>query len=140
MNEEQNTSVSAFLKQNVKELSNVQIKMERFSAPFIIKPLSTKDMNELRAQNTLTSFDKRTHQKVKTVNQERLTDAMIVRALVTPDLNNQDIQNSYGTVADPAGTIQEMLTAGEYTDLVNAIQDASGFESSIEEDVDEAKK
>lgn len=139
MNDE-TQSVSAFLKQNVKELSNTQIKLERFSQPFVIKPLSTKDMNELRAQNTLTSFDKRTHQKIKTVNQERLTDAMIVRALVTPDLNNQEIQNSYGTVADPAGTIQEMLTAGEYADLVEAIQEASGFESSIEEDIDEAKK
>lgn len=133
-------SVNAFLKENVEKLKHVNVRFKRFSAPFKIKPLSTKDMNELRKQNTVATFDKRTHQQVKQVNQERLTDAMIVKALIEPDLNNQQLQESYGTVADPVGTIQEMLSAGEYTDLVDYIEKASGFETSIEEDIETVKK
>lgn len=65
---------------------------------------------------------------------------MLIKAVVFPDFNDQEIQESYGTIADPAGTARAMLLAGEYTDLMEAIQEVSGFEKSFDNDVDEVKK
>lgn len=140
MNEEQKRSVSAFLKENVKNVENVQITLERFTEPFEIKPLTTNEFNTIQKNNTKIKFDRRTQQKVKQVDQDKVVDDMLIKAVVFPDFNDQEIQESYGTIADPAGTARAMLLAGEYTDLMEAIQEVSGFEKSFDNDVDEVKK
>lgn len=136
----QQTSVDDFLKENVEQVENVKVKFNRFKTPFEIKPLTNSEMEALRKQCTRVAKDRRTQQTQKTVDQDKLSDAMVSAAVVVPDLNSDKLQQNYGTIADPVGTAKAMLLAGEYTDLLMAIQDASGFETSIEDDVDEAKK
>ena len=136
----QQTSVDDFLKENVEQVENRKFTLSRFKSPFEIKPITNDRMEALRKQCTKVTKDRRTQQIQKTVDQEKLTDAMVVEAVVVPDLNNDKLQQNYGTIADPAGTVKAMLLAGEYADLLNEIQDASGFETSIEDDVEEAKK
>lgn len=58
MNEEQKRSVSAFLKENVKNVENVQITLERFTEPFEIKPLTTNEFNTIQKNNTKIKFDR----------------------------------------------------------------------------------
>ena len=136
----QQTSVDDFLKENVEQVENVKVKFNRFKTPFEIKPLTNSEMEALRKQCTRVTKDRRTQQTQKTVDQDKLSDAMVSAAVVVPDLNSDKLHQNYGTIADPVGTAKAMLLAGEYTDLLMAIQDASGFETSIEDDVDEAKK
>ena len=136
----QETSVDDFLKENVEQVENVKVKFNRFKSPFEIKPLTNAEMESLRKQCTKVTKDRRTQQVQKSVDQDKLSDAMVSAAIVSPDLNSQKLQQNYGTIADPVGTAKAMLLAGEYTDLLMAIQDASGFETSIEDDVEEAKK
>lgn len=136
----QQTSVDDFLKENVEQVENKKVTFSRFKTPFEIKPITNDRMETLRKQCTKATKDRRTQQIQKIVDQDKLTDAMVVEAVVVPDLNNDKLQQSYGTIADPAGTAKAMLLAGEYADLLNEIQEVSGFETSIEDDVDEAKK
>lgn len=136
----QQTSVDDFLKENVEQAENKKVTFSRFKTPFEIKPLTNSEMEALRKQCTRVTKDRRTQQTQKTVDQDKLSDAMVSAAVVVPDLNSDKLQQNYGTIADPVGTAKAMLLAGEYTDLLMAIQDASGFETSIEDDVDEAKK
>lgn len=136
----QQTSVDDFLKENVEQVENKKFTLSRFKAPFEIKPITNDRMEALRKQCTKATKDRRTQQIQKIVDQDKLTDAMVVEAVVVPDLNNDKLQQSYCTIADPAGTAKAMLLAGEYADLLNEIQEVSGFETSIEDDVDEAKK
>lgn len=134
-----NVSVSDFLKGNVETVENKEIKFPRFKSAFVIKPLSAKDLTDIRKKATSLSFNKKIGQSVKTVDQDKLSDEMVIASVVTPDLNNAELQSSYGTVADPVGTIQAMLEAGEYTELMEEIQELSGFESA-EDSVEEVKK
>lgn len=64
---------------------------------------------------------------------------MIAASVVTPDLYDKELQDSYG-VATP----EELLLAlvddpGEYNDLASFVQGFQGFNVSFEDKVDEAK-
>jgi hypothetical protein len=63
---------------------------------------------------------------------------LICAAVVFPDLNNAELQNSYG-VMTPEELIQEMVNdPAEYTDLFIFVQKLSGFKT-LQDEVNEAK-
>lgn len=138
--ENKRKSMSAFLKQNVEQTANKEVKLPRFSEAFEIKPLSARDVTKLRNKATKMTFNAKLGQKTPTVDQEVLTNEMIVASIVYPDLENSDLQASYGTFGSPVDTLQAMLEAGEYAQLGDEIQKISGFDTTIAEDVEEAKK
>jgi hypothetical protein len=60
-------------------------------------------------------------------------------AIVNPDLNNVELQNSYG-VMTPEELLKEMVDSpAEYNDLMMFVQTISGFKT-LQEDVNDAKK
>lgn len=63
---------------------------------------------------------------------------LAVACVVFPNLNDADLQNSYGVMGGEA-LIKTMLTAGEYNDLLMKIQSINGFDNSMEDLVEEAK-
>lgn len=63
---------------------------------------------------------------------------LVVRCTVFPNLNDADLQNSYGVMGAEAA-VKKMLTPGEYADLANKVQEINGFDVSLDEAVDEAK-
>ena len=74
--------------------------------------------------------------------QEVDTDKYIARVCVTcivyPNLNDAELQDSYGVKSGEA-LIRKMLLPGEYTDLKTKIMEINGYDMSMEELVDEAK-
>lgn len=63
---------------------------------------------------------------------------LVVRCTVFPNLNDADLQNSYGVMGAEAA-VKKMLTPGEYADLANKVQEINGFDVPLDEAVDEAK-
>lgn len=63
---------------------------------------------------------------------------MTAASVVYPDLNNADIQNSYGVMGAEA-LLEVMLTAGEYITLSGKVAEINGFNESVEELAAEAK-
>lgn len=61
-----------------------------------------------------------------------------MKSIVQPDLNSKELQEFYGTLADPLGTLKKMLSMGELTKLVKAVNTLS-LGDTLEEKVDEAK-
>ena len=55
-----------------------------------------------------------------------------------PDLNNAELQNSYGVMGADA-LLKTMLKPGEYQDLLKKIQEINGFDTGMDELVEEAK-
>lgn len=63
---------------------------------------------------------------------------LAARCIVFPDLNNAELQDSYGVMgADEL--LKSMLKPGEYADLLAKIQEINGFDVSMDELVQEAK-
>lgn len=63
---------------------------------------------------------------------------LVVKCTVFPNLNDAELQNSYGVMGAEA-LVRKMLTPGEYADLAAKVQEINGFEVSIDEAVEEAK-
>ena len=75
-------------------------------------------------------------------NQETDTDKYIARmcvaCIVYPDLNNAELQDSYGVKGADA-LLRKMLLPGEYTELKAKVMEINGYDMSMEDLVDEAK-
>ena len=64
---------------------------------------------------------------------------MIVASVVELNLNNKDLQDSYG-VMTPEDLIKEMIDdPGEYNDFASFIQNFNSFTTTLDEKVEEAK-
>lgn len=61
-----------------------------------------------------------------------------VKCTVFPNLNDAELQNSYGVMGGEA-LLKVMLTPGEYADYVAKVQELNGFNVPLEEAVEEAK-
>lgn len=75
-------------------------------------------------------------------NQETDTDKymgkMCVACTVYPNLNDVELQDSYG-VKDGIALLKKMLLPGEYTEFKAKVMEVNGYDMSMEELVDEAK-
>lgn len=63
---------------------------------------------------------------------------LAVACTVFPDLNNKELQDSYKVMGADA-LLKTMLIPGEYADYVQKVQEVCGFDTSLQDEVDEAK-
>ena len=105
-----------------------------------IKALTTKENDQIREEcsKEIPVTGKPNMYRTK-VNTSRYIAMMITRAVVFPDLNDTQLQNSYGVVT-PEDLLKEMVdTPAEYDAFAQFVQQFSGFDTSLTEKVDEAK-
>lgn len=134
------SNLSAFLKQNKKEIINEKfVASKRFMdengnpIEWEIKPISSKRADTIREECTI--------QKGKNfkVDSTKFNKLIAVECTVFPDLNDKDLQDSYG-VMGAEQLIQELLDVdGEYQGYINKILEVCGYTKSEQELVDEAK-
>lgn len=63
---------------------------------------------------------------------------LAARCVVFPNLNDAALQNSYGIMGSD-NLLKAMLKSGEYSDLIVKVQEINGFDTDMEEQVEEAK-
>lgn len=69
---------------------------------------------------------------------EQLAVEMVCASVVYPNLNSAELQESYGAVGAQE-LVRAMLTPGEYTDLVFAVNEVCGFQSDMDDKIKTAK-
>ena len=104
-----------------------------------IRPLTTKENEAIRESCTIDVPVKgKPNMYRPKVDMNKYQTKLICAAIVNPDLNNAELQNSYG-VMSAEELIKEMVDdPAEYTDLMVFVQKISGFKT-LQEDVDEVK-
>lgn len=63
---------------------------------------------------------------------------LAVACTVFPNLNDKEVQDSYGVMGAEA-LLKAMLIAGEYAGYLARIQKICGFDTTLQDEVDEAK-
>ncbi|MDF7636924.1 hypothetical protein PT274_01420 [Leuconostocaceae bacterium ESL0958] len=111
-------------------------KISEYLPEFKIKTLTGTKLDELQRAATKTRRTK--SQVTQTTDQNQFISDLIESSVVEPNLLDNEIQEYYGTVGDAAGTVRAMLTAGQYQNLIEKIQEVNNFDP--EEEVEEAKK
>jgi hypothetical protein len=63
---------------------------------------------------------------------------LAAKCTLYPNLDDAQLQNSYGAMGADA-LLKAMLTPGEYADYLLQVQEVNGFDTTFEDEVDEAK-
>lgn len=140
------SNFSKFMKANKIQKQNVmhpvtKSLVDENGSPLLweIRPLTTRENESIREVCTIDVpvKGKPNMYRPKT-DMNKYQTKLICAAIVSPDLNNKDLQDSYG-VMTPEDLIKEMVDdPAEYTDLMMLVQQISGFKT-LQEEVDEAK-
>ncbi|WP_022795775.1 phage tail assembly chaperone [Bavariicoccus seileri] len=133
-------NIESFLKGKVREPEErKEIKVSnRFDEPFVVKPISEKENAVLRKSCTSTRIAKGGN-RVTDTDTEKYVAKLMTSCVVEPDLQNSELQTSWGTPGSAIETLKAMLLPGEYAELGNQIQEFLGFDVDINEVKEEAK-
>lgn len=105
-----------------------------------IKPLTTRENDDIRDDCMIEVQVKGKPGVYRPkLNTSKYIAKMLCACVVEPNLYNTELQDSY-SVSTPEELVQEMIDdPGEYQDFVSFVQNFNGFNSNIEDEVEEAK-
>ncbi len=101
--------------------------------PFIIRPITQKENEQL-----IKKYTKRDKKGNETFDRTGYIHELTARAVVFPDLKNAELQKAYGVLGE-VELLKTMLYAGEFAELGQAVQELSGLDTDINEEIEEAK-
>lgn len=101
--------------------------------PFVIRPITQKENEQL-----IKKYTKKDNKKgIETFNRTEYVQALTASAVVFPDLTNAELQKVYGL--GETECLKNMLLIGEYAALAQEVQDLSGLDEDINDDIEEVK-
>lgn len=114
----------------------VEIKASDKLPAFKVKELTGEDLNRIQRTATVKTRSK-SGQIIENSDSSKFMDGLIEASVTVPNLQDNELQEHYGTIGDPAGTLRSMLSAGAYSTFINKLQEVNGFDEN--EEVEEAK-
>jgi len=100
--------------------------------PFVIRPISESENKELMKKHT-----KRDRKGQESFDRYEYIHELVAMAVVHPDLANADLQKAYGLGISKC--LSNMLNVGEFAELSRAVQELSGLDTDINNDIEEVK-
>lgn len=101
--------------------------------PFVIRPITQKENEQL-----IKKYTKRDKKGNETFDRTGYIHELTARAVVFPDLKNAELQKAYGVLGE-VELLKTMLYAGEFAELGQAVQELSGLDTDINEEIEEVK-
>lgn len=101
---------------------------------FEFRVLSSRDVDS--ARDSATTVTRKGTQP--SLNTTKLMHALITASMVYPDLEDKELQDSYGVIGSSA-LISEMFNAPEYNKLNEIVGALAGFDKDDEDLINEAK-
>ncbi|MBS5822404.1 MAG: hypothetical protein KID00_00855 [Clostridium argentinense] len=141
------SNLSLFLKKNKIQKENTTYAatkslLDEQGNPLLwtIKPLTTKENEDIRESCTIEVQVKGKPNLFRPkLNTSAYITKMVVASIVEPNLYNAELQDSYG-VKTPEDLLKEIVDdPGEYNDLVAFIQRFNGFNTTMDDKVEQAK-
>lgn len=103
-----------------------------------LRVLGYDEIKAITKRNTKNVPNKVTGAAEKRTNAEEAAMEMTLASIVFPDLNDADLQDSWGVVGSEA-LLKSMLTPGEIVDLENAVQSAAGYSTEMDDKISAVK-
>lgn len=140
-------SLKLFLKKNKQKRENAKyaatkdlIDEKGNPLEWELRPLTTKENEVIREECTKQiPVNKKRGQYRTQMDTSKYGQKLIVASVVSPDLHNQELQDSYG-VTSPEDLVMEMIdNPGEFAAIQTFITEYNGFDNAFDDEVDEAK-
>lgn len=141
------SSFSRFMKKNKIQKENTTFAatkslLDENGKPLLwtIKPLSTSKNDSIRDECTMDIPVKgKSNMYRPKLNTSKYIAKMICASIVEPNLNDKELQDSYGVMTSDE-LLKEMIDdPGEYGDLAAFVQNFNGFTTTMEDKVEDAK-
>jgi hypothetical protein len=137
---------SMFMKENVEDLGVVEVEVsKRFKdkdgnpVKWQIKAIDSERDSLIKKECTKkVAVNGKKGQYIPETDTDKYLARVCVACIIYPDLNNAELQDSYGVKSGDA-LLNKMLLAGEFAELKATIMEINGFDMSMDELVDEAK-
>ena len=141
------SNFSQFMKQNKVKKENVEYVatkslIDQNGEPLIwtLKPLTTKENDAIRDDCTKeVPIPGKSNVFRQKLNTSKYIAKMICASVVEPNLNDKELQDSYGVMGTEELLKERVDDPGEYADLALFIQEFNGFTANMDEKVAEAK-
>lgn len=139
-------NLSCFLSQNAVKAENEKfVASKRFigadkkPVEWEIKAISSKEDEALRKESTKrVPIPGKKGQYTQETDYNLYLGKLASECTVFPNLNDKELQDSYHVMGADT-LLKAMLTAGEYAGFLEKIQQVNGFDTTLEEQVEEAK-
>lgn len=136
------SGLSAFLRENVEEIKHVKYPASRLykdekgkPIEWEIKMLESEEISQIRKVCTnVIGVGKKI-----VVDNERFNRMFAAKATVFPNLNDKELQDSYGVFEPDKLIIKLLKIDAEYQAYVQKVLEVSGYNQTDEELVEEAK-
>lgn len=130
---------NALVNETVKFVASKRFKVKNKPVEWEIKPIDSDTDEALRKECTkrVPIVGKRGQYNNET-DTDKYIGKMCVACTVYPNLNDAELQDSYGVKSADA-LLKKMLLPGEYTEYKAKVMEVNGYDMSMEELVDNAK-
>ncbi len=118
--------------ESLKDKDGVPLKRE-------IRALTTKDTEKIRNKCTIDVPVPGKPGMYRQKITDKYVPSIIAAAVISPDLNDADLQDSYG-VTTPEDLVVEMIdNPNEYAKTLQFIQNYSGMDGTLDDEIETAK-
>lgn len=125
------------MKENVGETELVELPLARFGESIKLRPIPS-DEADLINDRCFKNIPGKKGRQERVFDPVAYNRRMNVASIVYPDLNDTELQQSYG-VRGAEALYGKMFLAGETSIISEKVQEISGLDESLEDQVDEAK-
>lgn len=126
------------LSNEVEAEAQSEVQIHPFPYPFLIKSITEAENKAIRKSCQKVNFNKRSHQKEVDTDTDLYVNRLVIACCLDPNFKDADLQAKYGVMGAEV-LIDKMLTPGQYAVLAEKVQEINGFNTDVNELVEEAK-
>ncbi|MCY9764777.1 hypothetical protein M5X06_28305 [Paenibacillus alvei] len=116
----------------------VEVAIKPFPAPFVLRSITEAENKEIRKSCQKANWNKRTHQKEVETDADLYSNRLLIACCVDPNFKDAELQAKFGVVS-AEDLIDKLLNPGQYTELMQKVQDLNGFNLDMNDLIAEAK-
>lgn len=130
------SNFKAFMKDNVQEAELVELPLKRFAEPLKLRAIPTEESDAINSR-CFKNVPGRKGRQERVFDPVAYNRGLNIAAIAYPDLNNTELQQSYG-VKGAEALYGKMFLAGETAQISEKVSEISG-DTTLEDEVDEVK-
>ncbi|MEK3886525.1 phage tail assembly chaperone [Bacillus sp. FSL K6-3431] len=131
------SNFNAFMKGNVKEVENVSLKLDRFDEKILLRPLTSGEADKINDRCFVNKPGIKGRME-RTFDVVRYNRGVCTASIIYPDLDDAALQESYG-VRGAENLYSILFLLGEAAQILEKVSEISGLDTTIDEDIEEAK-
>ena len=115
-----------------------EVMISPFPFPFVLRSITQEENKELEKSCEKKKFNPKTKQTEVETDRNLYVSRLLVTCCVEPNFKSTDLQARFGVMGVEA-LAEKLLTPGQYSNLMLAVQELNGFDDDINDLVEEAK-